>query len=97
MDLCNAWISCSKRFLELIIMFIKPYVAYPLLLIASVIGFSIGGNVKTEKTINETLKLCNQKPNECRFKYDILMYNETGKVPYPLVKPQPETKPQDKK
>lgn len=78
-------------------MFIKPFVAYPLLIISGFIGFSVGGVVSTESTVNNTLKLCNQKPNECKFKYDILMYNETGRVPYPLVKPQTETKSEVKK
>jgi hypothetical protein len=38
--------------------------------------------------------MCNQKPNECKFKYDILMYNETGKVPY---SEKVEEKPNNKK
>jgi hypothetical protein len=33
--------------------------------------------------------MCNQKPYECKFKYDILMYNETGRVPYAPPKPKP--------
>jgi len=69
-------------------MFIKPFVLYPLFVLCGVVGFAIGGNVTVPTTINNTLKLCNQKPNECKFKYDILMYNETGKVPYGEVKPQ---------
>ena len=44
-------------------------------------AFSIGGQMGTQRAINETLKLCNQNVGECVFKYDILMYNETGKVP----------------
>lgn len=80
-------------------MFIKSFVAYPLLVIAGVIGFSIGGNVSTHNTTNNTLKLCNQKPHECKFKYDILMYNETGRVPYAPPKPQiqPQPKAEEKK
>jgi len=44
-------------------------------------AFSIGGQMGTQRATNETLKLCNQNVGECVFKYDILMYNETGKVP----------------
>lgn len=78
-------------------MFIKPLVAYPLLIISVLFGFGIGGVVNTESTTNNTLKLCNQKPHECKFKYDILMYNETGRVPYAPPKPQTQTKPEEKK
>ena len=78
-------------------MIIKPLVAYPLLIINFLFGFSIGGVVSTESTTNNTLKLCNQKPHECRFKYDILMYNETGRVPYAPPKPQAQPKPEEKK
>jgi len=77
-------------------MFVKPFVFYPLLVISFVSGFAIGGSVKSPSVVNETLKLCNQKSNECKFKYDILMYNETGKVPYP-VKVEEKAKPADKK
>lgn len=78
-------------------MIIKPLVAYPLLIISVLFGFSIGGVVSTESITNNTLKLCNQKPHECRFKYDILMYNETGRVPYAPPKPQTQPKPEEKK
>ena len=44
-------------------------------------ALSIGGQMGTQRATNETLKLCNQNVGECVFKYDILMYNETGKVP----------------
>lgn len=78
-------------------MFVKPFVFYPLLVISVVLGFAIGGSVKSPSVVNETLKMCNQKPNECKFKYDILMYNETGKVPYPLVNAQEQKKQPEKK
>jgi hypothetical protein len=74
-------------------MIIKSFVFYPLLLTASIIGFAIGGSVSHKSAVNATLKMCNQKSNECKFKYDILMYNETGKVPYPL---KVEEKPKQK-
>lgn len=78
-------------------MFIKPFVFYPLLIIAGISGFAIGGSVKTPSIVNDTLKLCNERPHECKFKYDILMYNETGRVPYSLTKSQEQLKPTDKK
>ena len=77
-------------------MFVKSVVFYPLLIISVVAGFALGGSVKSPSVVNETLKLCNQKPNECKFKYDILMYNETGRVPYP-VKVEEKPKPTEKK
>lgn len=68
--------------------------AYAVLGLFVFIGGFLGSNVATRRTTNNVLKMCNQKPNECRFKYDILMYDETGRVPYinPSVKPvQKET------
>jgi hypothetical protein len=78
-------------------MIVKPFVFYPLIIISGVAGFAIGGSLKSPSVVNETLKMCNQKPHECKFKYDILMYNETGKVPYPPIKPQEQTKLPEKK
>ena len=51
-------------------------------LLSTLIGYTLSGPITQQSTINQTLKLCNQKPLECKFKYDILMYNETGRVPY---------------
>ena len=51
-------------------------------ILSAIIGYTLSGPVTQQSTINETLKLCNERPLECKFKYDILMYNETGKVPY---------------
>lgn len=59
-----------------------PVIYYPALALAAFVGFALGSNAYTESTINQTLKLCNQRPLECKFKYDILRYNETGAVPY---------------
>jgi hypothetical protein len=70
----------------------KPITFYPALALAVISSFSLGGAYSTQRTINDTLKLCNQKPLECKFKYDILMYNETGKVPYKEEKPKPVDK-----
>jgi hypothetical protein len=63
-------------------MIIKPYVYYPALVLCGIIGFGIGGNLGTQSIIKSTLKLCNEKPLECKFKYDIIKYQETGQVPY---------------
>jgi hypothetical protein len=68
----------------------KNFTAYAVVGLIGLIGASIGSSITTFTVTNNTLKLCNQKPNECKFKYDILMYNETGRVPYPnpaVVKP----------
>ena len=51
-------------------------------LLSAIVGYSLSGPITHQSTVNQTLKLCNQKPLECKFKYDILMYNETGRVPY---------------
>lgn len=63
-------------------MFIRSVVLYPSLILTLMIGYVLGGSSTTRSATNNTLKMCNQKPLECKFKYDILMYNETGKVPY---------------
>lgn len=61
----------------------RPNFMIPVYCILSVIvGYSLSGPITQQSTINQTLKLCNEKPLECKFKYDILKYNETGKVPY---------------
>jgi hypothetical protein len=60
----------------------KNFTAYAVVTLIGLIGASIGSSITTSTVTNNTLKLCNQKPNECKFKYDILMYNETGRVPY---------------
>lgn len=77
-------------------MFIKFVVAYPVLILTAITGFAIGGATSVNTITNNALKMCNQKPLECKFKYDILMYNETGRVPYTQAKPQTEEK-KDKK
>lgn len=55
---------------------------YPSLILATILGLSIGGNIEKQTSVHNTLKLCNQKPLECKFKYDVLMYEQTGKIPY---------------
>ena len=51
-------------------------------LLSAIVGYTLSGPITQQSTINQTLKLCNEKPLECKFKYDILNYNETGRVPY---------------
>ena len=60
----------------------------PALILTCISSFALGANTYTQSTINNTLKLCNQKPLECKFKYDMVMYEETGRVPYtqPIIK-----------
>jgi hypothetical protein len=55
-------------------------------LLSTLVGYSLSGPITQQSTIDNTLKLCNEKPLECKFKYDILMYNQTGKVPYKVEK-----------
>jgi len=70
-------------------------VVYPTFALVGIIGFVIGGNLSSRSTTNHMLKLCNQKPLECKFRYDILMYDETGRVPYTT--PKQVTKEIEKK
>jgi hypothetical protein len=56
------------------------------------IGGSIGSAGGSSRAVKDTLILCNQRPHECKFKYDILMYEQDGRVPYAdptRVKPNP--------
>jgi hypothetical protein len=56
------------------------------------IGGSIGSSIGSSNAVKDTLVLCNQRPHECKFKYDILMYEKDGRVPY--VDPtKPKTQP----
>jgi len=70
----------------------KDYVYYPILILCGLIGFGLGGSFGSQTTVKSMLKLCNEKPLECKFKYDIIKYNETGQVPYKEVKPEKEEK-----
>jgi hypothetical protein len=51
-------------------------------LLSAIIGYTLSGPVTQQSTVNETLKLCNERPLECKFKYDIIKYNQTGQIPY---------------
>jgi len=58
-------------------------------LLIALVAFQIGGSIGSHSSTNETLKLCNENILECKFKYDILMYQQTGVNPY---KNQPKEK-----
>ena len=45
-------------------------------------AYALTGPVTDRTAVNRTLKMCNEKPLECKFKYDMVMYQETGRVPY---------------
>ena len=68
--------------------FILNYSTY---FLVALTAYAIGGQFSEQSTTNRVLRLCNEKVAECKFKYDILRYNEEGVVP-PLTKPV-ETKP----
>lgn len=53
---------------------------------SAIIALGIYAPIAEQKAVNNTLKLCNEKQSECKFKYDILMYTETGRVPNPIHK-----------
>ena len=63
--------------------FVFNYSSYLLVALAS---YAMGGQLSQQTTTNSVLRLCNEKVAECKFKYDILRYNEEGVVP-PLTKP----------
>lgn len=59
-----------------------PVIYYPILVLSTLTGFAIGSNAYTQATIDKTLQLCNERPLECKFKYDIIKYEKTGQIPY---------------
>ena len=59
---------------------------YSTYFLVALTAYTIGGQFSDQSTTNRVLRLCNEKVAECKFKYDILRYNEEGVVP-PLVKP----------
>lgn len=63
-------------------------------ILSAMIGYTLSGPITHQSTVNQTLKLCNERPLECRFKYDILRYNETGTVPY---KNEAQTQPKNQR
>jgi hypothetical protein len=50
-------------------------------ILLTITAYSIGGSIGSNASIDNTIKMCNIRPAECKFKYDILIYQETGKVP----------------
>lgn len=65
----------------------------PTIILTAISSFALGATTYRQSIINDTLKLCNQKQLECKFKYDMVMYQETGRVPYTEVKtPQKDKK-----
>lgn len=73
----------------------KDVVLYPSFILTAILGFLTGGAFYSQSSFNDALKLCNQKQLECKFKYDIINYNETGRIPYTA--PKPVTKEDVKK
>lgn len=68
------------------------YTYIALLFLSMLVGGSIGSAGGSSNAVKETLVLCNQRPHECKFKYDILMYEKDGRVPYADPN-QPKTQP----
>lgn len=68
------------------------YLSYPAIALFGIATFALGGMIGNHEATDETIKMCQQKALECKFKYDILMYNETGKVPYTEPEPKPNKK-----
>lgn len=68
------------------------YTYIALLILSMLVGGSIGSAGGSSNAVKETLVLCNQRPHECKFKYDILMYEKDGRVPYADPN-QPKTQP----
>jgi hypothetical protein len=72
---------------------IENYKAVSFALLSLVIGAAASGSFSTQRSVDDTLILCNQRPHECKFKYDILMYEKDGRVPYAdptKVQPKPQ-------
>jgi hypothetical protein len=68
------------------------YTLTALIILSMLIGGAVGSSSGSSRAVEDTLILCNQKPHECKFKYDILMYEKDGRVPYvdpTRVKPNP--------
>jgi len=60
--------------------------------LTALITANIIGPIAERSSNHQTLKLCNERPLECKFKYDIIKYQETGKIPYTETKPNPTEK-----
>lgn len=69
------------------------YKMFAFVALSLMIGGAIGSSSGAHKAVDDTLILCNQRPHECKFKYDILMYQKNGRVPYAdptKVQPKPQ-------
>ncbi len=51
-------------------------------ILSAIVGSTLAGPLAETNVTNQTLKLCNERPLECKFKYDIIKYNQTGQIPY---------------
>jgi hypothetical protein len=60
--------------------------------LSAIVGYALAGPMAETSTVNRTLKLCNEKPLECKFKYDMVRYQETGQIPYKEVKAVKDSK-----
>jgi hypothetical protein len=72
---------------------IENYKMFSFVALSMLIGGAVSGAVSTQRAVNDTLMLCNQRPHECKFKYDIIMYEKEGRVPYAdptKVQPKPQ-------
>lgn len=78
-------LSRLKNYFTLNMKFSNSLTQYSVYVLAVFVAYGIGSQLSSVTATNNTIKMCNQKPNECKFRYDILMYNETGKVPTPVV------------
>ena len=72
-----------KNYSNLIMNFSNPFTQYAVYALAVIASYALGSQVSTVSATNTTIKMCNERQLECKFKYDILVYNETGKVPVP--------------
>ena len=50
--------------------------------LSAMAAYALAGSMSDKSAVNRTLKMCNEKPLECKFKYDIIRYQETGQIPY---------------
>jgi len=61
-------------------------------ILSAIVGYNLSGPIAHQSTVNHTLKLCQERPLECKFKYDILNYQQTGKIPYTAPQKTPNGK-----
>ena len=66
----------------------KNYYTVIYCVLSALSAYALTGPVTDRTAVNRTLSLCNEKPLECKFKYDIIKYNETGQIPYKEKQPE---------